>query len=513
LSELGDLRESATLGDLFVRSAQRFAAREAVVFGAQRLTYTELAGSVARIAAVLTSRGIARGSAVAILSPNRLEVLTVTLAAMVLGARLTPLSAMSSIADQQFILSDAEIDLLVIDESFADNAVSFKDNDSYLGQILAIGPLDGFDNLVEAQKAAPDIALIVSARGDDIAMLAYTGGTTGQPKGVVLTQAAALTTVLMATSEWDWPAQMNILAATPVSHAAGILAYPTFLKGGTFHMIAGFSAAKFVDYVNREHITGTFLVPTMIYRLLDDLDESVRLPSLSTVLYGAAPISTQRLIQAIKRFGPIFMQLYGQTEAPTCISYLPKSAHQIDDSDALTSCGVPLASVRITLLAHDGTPAEPGAAGEICVRGPFIMREYWKRPQETKAVFENGWLHTGDIGQFDSAGRLHIIDRKKDMIITGGLNVYPSEIEAVLDAHPDIIASAAFGRADAKWGEAVCVALVRQPSATLTDEDIRSLVRDTKGPIYAPKFVMFVEALPTTPIGKIDKKALKSLPI
>jgi fatty-acyl-CoA synthase len=357
----------------------------------------------------------------------------------------------------------------------------------------------------------PETPLQPQAAGSDLGMVVYTGGTTGRPKGVMLTHGSLLTTVLMAASEWDWPSEMRVMAATPVSHAAGILVYPTMLKGGVFSMLSGFTSARFREFVAKERVTATFLVPTMIYRLLDETPEGEDLGTLQTVLYGAAPISEARLREALRRFGPIFMQLYGQTEAPTCLTYLAKSQHDPDDPRALRSCGTPLAAVQIELLDERGGRVPRGARGEICVRGPLVMHGYWRRPEETAAALRGGWLHTGDVGEFDDRGRLHIVDRLKDLIISGGMNVYPSEVEQALASHPDVSAVAVCGVPDESWGEAVCAAVVRSADSTVDEAGLQQWVRDRKGPVFVPKRLRFVESLPLTLIGKVDRKLLREL--
>jgi fatty-acyl-CoA synthase len=320
-----------------------------------------------------------------------------------------------------------------------------------------------------------------------------------------------MATVMMAGSEWEWPQELRFLATTPVSHAAGAFAWPTLIKGGSFHALSAFSARAFADYVAREKITATFLVPTAIYRLLDEPGlEAAQLASLQTIVYGAAPMAPARLAEGIRRFGPIFMQLYGQTEAPSLISYLEKSGHRLDDPQSLSSCGVPLGPVQVALLDDGCNAVAAGEVGEICVRGTFVMKEYWNRPDETAKAFAGGWLHTGDMGRFDAKGRLHIVDRKKDMIITGGFNVYPSEIEAVLSAHEAVASCAVVGVPDATWGEAVTAVIVARDGRTVDAAALQALVRDRKGAVHTPKRVVFAAMLPLTPVGKIDKKALRA---
>lgn len=504
------LSAAASLGHLFERAATRFSGREAFVSEQVRWSYEDLARRVGRITRVFSECGLQRGSALAIQAANTPDVLCATLAAMLCGIRLTPLSPLTSAADQLAILDDAEVDALLGDAGVIPSPEGRRAV-SRVRHVFSIGPAADAIDLGVAADAMPDTPLQPQAVGSDLGMVVYTGGTTGRPKGVMLTHESLLATVLMATSEWDWPAEMRVMAATPVSHAAGILVYPTMLKGGVFSMMNGFTTTRFREFVARERVTATFLVPTMIYRLLDDTPEGEDLGPLQTILYGAAPISETRLREALRRFGSIFMQLYGQTEAPTCLTYLAKSQHDLDDPLALRSCGTPLAAVQLELHDARGSRVAPGARGEICVRGPLVMQGYWRRPSETAEALRDGWLHTGDVGEFDDRGRLHIVDRIKDMIISGGMNVYPSEIEQALVAHPELLAAAVCGIPDESWGEAVCAAVVRQAGATVDEAALQQWVRERKGPVHVPKRLLFVDSLPLTLVGKVDRKQLRSL--
>jgi fatty-acyl-CoA synthase len=453
--------------------------------------------------ALLSGLGMKRGSALAIMAGNHVDVIIVNCAAMLLGVRATPISMLTSDGDLSFILADAEIDLFAVDVSLKLRMEAMRDKMPpclYLG-----GP--GFS----AQLADVRPALLQStAQTDDIAVMGYTGGTTGRPKGVVHTHSSALAAVQMAAAEWQWPANGQVLAVTPVSHAAGILAYPTWLHGGTFHMLPTFDPNNLAAYVRDNRIGATFMVPTMIYRLIDHAKAyGLDLSPIETILYGAAPMAVPRLVEAIETFGPIFQQLYGQTEAPTCIAYLAREQHDVAKGDRLGSCGTPHAGLDLALLDSEGLPVKSGEAGEICVRGPFVMQGYWKRPEETEAAFAGGWLHTGDIGRLDADGYLHIVDRKKDLIISGGFNIVPRDVEDAILGLPGVVACAVVGLPDPKWGEAVTAAIVCEKP--LDAAAVIAHVTAARGKVAAPKAVHFIASIPLTPIGKVDKKALRAM--
>lgn len=488
------LRKAGTLGHVVAGAMQRWVPRTAVVAGDVRLTYAALSQRIGRALTVFHDAGLQRGDAVGIVGPNGVDVIVATAAAAIAGIRTTPLSMLASDEDLAWIVADAELGTVIAAPAIADR----------LGRAAPdcrVIALDAFAALIDAAVPAP---LDVLAQPDDIAVIGYTGGTTGRPKGVVHTHGSAYAAVAMATAEWEWPEELRVLAVTPVSHAAGILAYPTWLKGGEFHLLPGFVPDAFARYVCAERVTATFLVPTMIYRLLDagPLD----LGPLKTILYGAAPIAIDRLVEAIGRFGPVFMQLYGQTEAPTCVSYLARGQHDPAHRERLGSCGIPLSGVEVALLDGDDRAV---AVGEICVRGPLVMRGYWRRPEETAAALHGGWLRTGDVGRFDAEGCLHIVDRTKDMIITGGVNIYPRDVEDVIVELPGVAACAVVGLPDPLWGECVTAAIVADgepPSA----EAVTAAVRERRGATAAPKRVVIIDALPMTPVGKIDKRALRA---
>jgi len=250
----------------------------------------------------------------------------------------------------------------------------------------------------------------------------------------------------------------------------------------------------------------------MVYVLLDHPGiAQADLSSLELIIYGASPMSPARLVEAMKRFGPVFMQLYGQSEAPNCITALHKHEHDPENRpERLASCGTPSGSSQVALLDDDGKEVRVGEVGEICVRGPLVMLGYWNKPEETEKAFRHGWLHTGDMARRDTDGFIYIVDRSKDLIITGGFNVFPREVEDVLTRHPAVAAAAVIGVPDEKWGEAVKAVVVLKAGETVAPEALIALVREHKGPVQAPKSVDFVDALPVTGLGKPDKKALRA---
>jgi fatty-acyl-CoA synthase len=265
-----------------------------------------------------------------------------------------------------------------------------------------------------------------------------------------------------------------------------------------------------LDAIARERISVTLLVPTMVYLLLDRPGlAKTDLSSLDLLMYGASPMSPSRLTEGLERFGPVFNQVYGQTEGYP-ISILRKRDHDPNVPELFASCGYPCSSVKVALLDDESQPVGPGAVGEICARAPQFMDRYWRRPQETAATLSGGWLHTGDMARTDERGYLYIVDRKKDLIISGGFNVYPREIEDVLVSDPSVAMAAVIGVPHDKWGEAVKAVVVPRANARPDAQALIKLVRDRKGAVHAPKTVDLVDEIPLTALGKPDKKALRA---
>jgi fatty-acyl-CoA synthase len=300
------------------------------------------------------------------------------------------------------------------------------------------------------------------------------------------------------------------LAVAPISHVAGTKVLPTLERGGTVHLVRGFDPETVLAAIARERINFTLLVPTMIYVLLDHPTLSkTDLSSLELLLYGASPISPSRLFEGLERIGPVFSQLYGQTECYP-IAVLRKSDHGRNTPELALSCGFPVEGCQVKILDDADQEVAVGDPGEICVRSPYVMAEYWKRPEQTASTLRNGWLHTDDIARADDRGYMFILDRKKDMIVSGGFNIYPRDVEDVLATHPGVLMVAVMGAPDDKWGEAVTAFVVRRGDAPPAARELIDLVKERKGSAHAPKHIEFVAELPLTGVGKIDKKKLRA---
>ena len=506
------LVEGCTVGDLFRRAVERGGDRVAFVEGDATFTYRQVGARLSGLIQALAARGLGRGAAVATLSDNRVDAYLLTAAANTAGLRSTAMHPLGSADDHAWILADAGITTLVFDpDAHAGRARELADRVPGLA-LLSLGPCAFAPDLLADAAARPPAPIVPEAHPDDVANLTYTGGTSGRPKGVMSTHRVRVTMVMTELAEWDWPREPRFLAVSPITHAAGAIVLPVLLRSGTVIVARGFEPARFRALVTGHRATMTFLVPTMIYRVLDDpAFDAAALASLEVVIYGAAPIAPARLAEAIDRIGPVFMQLYGQTEAPNVITALRRADHDpVGHPERLASCGVPIGPNQVALLDADGAEVPEGEVGEICVRGPLVTAGYWNRPEETAQAYRDGWLHTGDLARRDADGFVYIVDRSKDMIVSGGFNVFPREVEDVLTAHPAVAAAGVIGVPDPQWGEAVKAMVVLRPGARVTAAELIDRVREAKGPVQAPKTIDFVDALPLTGLGKPDKKALRA---
>ncbi|MES3001006.1 MAG: AMP-binding protein [Pseudomonadota bacterium] len=503
------VHRSATFANALVNALERHPGRVALADAQAQLTYAETYARISQLGQVFASVGLSEGDALAQLSPNCVDAALVQLAAWTFGLRYVPLHPLGSVEDHLFILGDSEVQALVVHPSKLETHGALLKADSLL-TVFSHGPGTGTTDLHALRPSFAPMRLELSSDPDAVAAVLYTGGTTGRPKGVTLTSAQMVMNVLLTLSGWEWPTEIRFLCSTPITHATGCMLVPILDRGGTIYLEPGFDAPRFLDLVQRHRITASFLVPTMIYKLTETQRAQPRdLASLESVIYGAAPAAVARLQDALETFGPVFTQIYSQSEAPCCAVVLRRSEHTVEGGERLTSCGRPIAGIEVAILADDCTPVLDGDVGEICMRGPSIMRGYWNRERETAAAFRGGWLHTGDLAYRDAQGFLYIVDRKKEMIISGGFNVYPREVEDVMSTHPDVAQVAVIGVPDDYWGEAVKAIVVLNEGARAQAADLIAYVRERKGVVAAPKTVDFAQELPLTALGKPDKKVMR----
>jgi fatty-acyl-CoA synthase len=510
---MGSLHEGGTVGAMLITAIKRFADRPAIADNQTRWTYRELGQAAGRVVALFRTLGLKKGDGVALLATNRVETWAVVTAAAVMGLRYTSLHPLAAEDDHAFIVDDAEVDALVVEGAkFAERGRSIKNRVPRLKHLLSFGPMEGGRDLVAEMQSVEAAPLVDEGDAEEICWLAYTGGTTGRSKGVMIAHRCILNMAAIIFSDWEWPQEIRYLAATPITHAGGANIWPALMRGGFVRVLPGFDLETYCRTIEDEKINTVLLVPTMIYALIDAKDVRAKydLTSLETIIYGAAPMSPDRLFEGMTIFGKVFVQLYAQTEAPQCITTLRKVDHDPAHPRRLGSCGRPNPLVEVKLFDLEMNEVKLGEPGEICVRGALVMNGYWKRPDATQDAFRGGWLHTGDVAVQDEEGYYYIVDRLKDMIISGGFNIYPREVEDALMSHPAVGSAAVIGVPDDKWGEAVKAFVVLRRGAAADFEMLHAHVKANRGGPWAPKTIEFVEAIAVTGLGKVDRKALRT---
>lgn len=480
------------------------------------LTVGDVRDAASQFVQALQSLGVGKGTRVGLLSANRPEVLHVANAVQLMASIYVPMHPLGGLADHIHVVQDSEIDVLIFDaDRYGERAAELASAAPNV-RLLAFGVSALAENLSElAQKFSPAKLVAPLVEPDDIVRLGYSGGTTGKPKALASVHRTALVTIQIMMAEWEWPSSgkpgLRFLSCTPLSHAGAAMFLPTLLKGGTMLVLPNFDPLAVMQSIQGYRINCVMLVPTMIYALLDHPRfNEFDLSSLETIFYGASAISPPRLKEAIERIGPVFCQFYGQAEAPMAVAMLRKSEHDVNDLRRLASCGRPSPWLHVELLDANNNPVPDGEPGEICVRGPLVMNGYRNNPELTAETFSGGWLHSGDVAVRDPGGFLRIIDRTKDMIVTGGFNVYPREIEDILAAHPAVAQVAVIGVPHAKWGEAVKAFVVLRAGQSVEPQVLIDSVAQRKGSFQAPKFIEFIDSIPQTAVGKPDKKALRA---
>ncbi|MGH6708393.1 MAG: AMP-binding protein [Bradyrhizobium sp.] len=494
-----------------LRALARYPGRTAFSWPGGSMTYRGATDLIGRIQSVFMQLNFRPDTRVAFLTANRADTWCAGVAAQLSRLAITWLHPLGSLDDQLFQLEDSEAQMLVVDGiTFRDRGGELAAKATGLKTLFTLGPAGYGADLLAAVEAAGSVTARSFAAPDDIATLNYTGGTTGKSKGALRTHRENGVAAGAILADFEIPDTPSYLTVAPISHVAGTKVLPTLMRGGTVHMLKGFDPEAVFKTIARERINFTLLVPTMIYVMLDhpSLDKT-DLSSLELLLYGASAMSPSRLVEGIERIGPVFSQLYGQTECYP-VSVLRKTDHDPKTPELFTSCGFPIAACQVKILDDNDQEVATGEAGEICVRATHVMAEYWKRPEQTAETLKNGWLHTGDIARSDERGYMFILDRKKDMIVSGGFNIFPREVEDVLSQHADVAMVAVVGVPDDKWGEAVTAVVVAREGARPSEDELINLVKAKKGSAHAPKHIKFVSELPMTGVGKVDKKVLKA---
>jgi fatty-acyl-CoA synthase len=529
-----------TPAEIYEHSFRVHSALPAVQEDARSFTYRDLWVWSDAVMRQLRGLGLVAGDVVGIFAANRAEWIVGESAIARLGMVRTPANFMSAPETVAYQLQYAEAKVLLTDYDLGTALLPHLPAEGGPVLVQLSDPqgrsIPGAVPLAEmpGEEAEPDRTEHV-VDPDARSGIFFTGGTTGRPKAVAHTARSAAAALYIQMVEAEISAGERMLVMTPLAHSGGALAAAGIGRGAHVRILEEFDAQRAVDLLRAEAITWTFMVPTMIYRVLDLLDTqspdgaseggSAAL-SLRTVVYGAAPMSPTRLAHGLRLLGQVFVQLFGQTEAPQFCTRLSKLDHDPAHPELLASCGNPSLFTEVKVTDDEGAEVPRGELGEITVRTPFALTEYIGNPEATAEKFWDGWVRTGDMGVMDDAGYVYLKDRRNDMIISGGFNVYSREVEDVLSAHPQVAQAAVIGVPHPDWGEAVHAVVVPRelpedtgsPTASapvtgaspLTAEALLAHARDGLARYARPKTVEFADALPQTPFGKIDKKALRA---
>ncbi|CRZ18661.1 acyl-CoA synthetase [Mycolicibacterium neworleansense] len=476
------------------QAATRFGDRGAVFLGErQLLTWAQLRERVLRLATSLKALGD-RGTRVAVASENRPEIVELMFAIWAAECAFVPVN---------YKLHPREMADILADSGAAQVFASAKIADGLAATDVPVETIGGqaYSDRFGAEAADPPLS-----DPGSLAWLFYTSGTTGKSKGAMLSHRNLLAMTVAHLADFDDPDEnCSLIHGAPMSHGSGLYIPPYVLRGArqVIPESAAFEPDEFLDLCGHHPGSSAFLAPTMVQRLVQT--GRPRPQNLKTVVYGGGPMYVDSLKKALAAYGPIFVQLYGQGEAPMTITGLRRRDHVDADDATLGSVGYPRSGVEVAVLHEDGTQAAVDEIGEIVCRGDVVMSGYWNNPTATATTLKNGWLHTGDMGSFDAHGYLTLRDRSKDVVISGGSNIYPREVEEALLEHPDVIEAGVVGAPDADWGEVVVAFVVGDVDAAALDAHLLERIARFK----RPKRYEFIDALPKNSYGKVLKRELR----
>jgi len=479
------------------------------------LCYAEVQALTHRVARRLNGAGITPGKHVAILSGNDPVAFACVLAISRAAAVWCPINPRNEAAENAYVLDNFDCTALLFHSKFAELVDDLRRQLPKLELLVCLDAELPFAPSLDQWLAGVPDGPFRAEPVSDLAMLPGTGGTTGHPKGVMLTGRNLEAMTALTLMGYPFEGRPVYLAMAPLTHAAGVLTFPIMAHGGEVVIMPYPDIGEFLALVSQHRVTHSFLPPTLIYMLLDHPAlGATDLSSLQCFWYGAAPISPARLEEAIDKLGPVMAQLFGQTEAPMMISMMaPKDHFGADGSVArhrLSSAGKPGPLVQVAIIDESGNELPQGERGEIVVKGSLVMGGYYKNPEATAEATVNGWHRTGDIGYLDADNFLFIVDRAKDMIITGGFNVYSAEVEAALLSHPAVQDGAVFGMPDDKWGERVCAVVQLRAGQQAAPADIIAYVKAAIGSVKTPKELEIWDDLPRSKVGKVLKREIRA---
>ena len=492
--------------DFFWRAAERWPDRTAVDTPEGAIRYDTLAHRVAALAAALVDIDPALQSRVGICARNSAEHLTALLAVLACGKVWVPLNPKSTRPEIRRIVDATEPSILVVDAGSAgllEGAPGHRIHTQAGPDGTTVPTVAG---LIARHDGAPRPTFSLPAEATQA--IKFTGGTTGAPKGVMQPYRAWMANIANQIHAWGFDEHDRYIVAAPITHGTSTYIVPILAQGGCHVMLAEAGAAAVRDAFRERGGTVCFMPPTLVYMLMALPGTSrADFPRLRRLIYGGAPMPPEKIREVRDFFGPVLGTTYGQTEAPQILTVM--RPEDFEDPRNWAAVGRVAWFSDVAIMAPDGRLLPRGEVGEVVARGDLVMTGYWRLPEKTAETLVDGWLHTGDRGLFDERGFLYLKDRLKDMVITGGFNVYPVDVENALGQHAAVHECAVFGIPDDKWGEAVHAAVQLRPGASALEAELIAFVRALLGPVQTPKHIHFYESLPRSPVGKVLKSAVR----
>jgi acyl-CoA synthetase (AMP-forming)/AMP-acid ligase II len=507
-----------TVADVFARTRRDAPLKEAVVCGNLRLTYAQLGGRVDRLAASLHELGLRQGAPVAVLEKNCHRYIETYLAAAQLGIVLVPLNYRLAPRELAEILIDSEAQGLMVGQGFLPVLDSIRLAAPQCQHVVVLAEdapagMIAYEALLRQEHASVPLP---ERKADDLLYLYYTSGTTGRPKGAMLTEGNVAFNAEVCHSVIGYRSEDRYLHAAPMFHLADAASLWALTRSGACHVcLSDFEPVRCLQMLQDERISVSVLVPTMINFLLNAPNATgYNLDAWRLLVYGASPMPEALIRRVINEFDVKLEQAYGMTELSPIATILFPEEHVLEGPERfvrrLRSAGRAVPGVEVRVVDDHDVDVPSGEVGEVIVRGPNVMRGYWKQPEATAEALRGGWMHTGDMATLDEDAFVYIVDRKKDMIISGGENVYSTEVEAVLYQHPAVLEAAVVGVPDPRWGEAVLAIIAAKPGQQVTADELRAYCRERIAGYKIPRSVNFLESLPKTATGKISKKDLRA---
>ena len=503
-------------GELIVRNARRYPEKEGVICEDNRFTWSEVNQRANKLVHAFCKLGISKGDRVAILSGNCHQYWETYCAGGKSGIVLVPLNYRLTGRELLYILNNSEANAIVIGPEYVETFRSIRSELNHLKHLIGLG--DAEEDILsyeEITREEPSSEPEIDVDESDLLWIMYTSGTTGVPKGVMITHKNVLTDALDDMHAYEMRKEDVLLATPPLYHAAGTaISYSAMYVGAKIVIMKRWDADRALEIIERERVTASWWNAAMLTDLLNSalLNEKDH-SSIRSVMYAGSPMPVELLKRAFPVFGKVFWGLYGLTENTSSATCLPIEDHFTEGPEEkvarLYSVGKELISLHVRVVNEAGKDVKPGEVGEIVIKGDTVMRGYWKNQQATEETIRDGWLLTGDLARVDEGGYIYIVDRKKDMIISGGENIYSKEVEDVINSHPAVLECAVIGVEDEKWGESVKAVVVLRQKEKLKAEELIAHCKKNMASYKKPKSVEFVESLPRNPSGKVLKPELR----